>query len=493
MRKQRGSMLVFTIFSTSFLMVLLVLLTNHVFSPILRHHTAQGAVEVAALSAASQLNRIVVKDDNWGYLSLSDRPAYGDHIVAGDREPLPVIGINTAIKSVRLEHLVAKRLESDEIKAAGDADYLKLRESAHRLQDELISGVSAKSCHAFDAEGKRVRVYENALEMFKNNMPELRDGTAKLKDFRIRLGWLDKEAASLKVDDIEYFMADVAPDTRLANPKQFRDALGKRFGAALMVEADIEYPQAVKTETERRKGYIQTVRAAALPAAMADYSNSGAFVVSLPQGSLCGINSLRDLLLDAKFRRATSEVQFSRDGDFPQDPRAHLVPEQCEEKTQVSKFTARAFADWIRNMHGKADLDSIMAVLDQPFTNNPASSDSVIAIYDLPRGGKCRVRRFVDGTFQLHTVADGQKYFFANRVCESEKGTIGIAIRDQVADLNADCGKHAGQPLPNEMPVDFRMESVNREPLPVVAEGTHVRPSYLEGGLAVALELFVTN
>src|SRR5579884_2964016 len=101
-RRNSGNILAFSLsIMMGFLVILLVFGLQY--TRFLGAHMEQRtAIEAAALAAARDLSRIVIEDQYYGFVGLSDRAPTGKATKAGDNWFMPVTGINTLLGTVRL-------------------------------------------------------------------------------------------------------------------------------------------------------------------------------------------------------------------------------------------------------------------------------------------------------------------------------------------------------------------------------------------------------
>lgn len=82
---------------------------------------AQSTVEAATLLAANDLSWIVINHPHFGWVSLSNHPPVGNATCAPDGEPLPVIGINTLVGTIRHNSVLARQLRNPTLQALAAA------------------------------------------------------------------------------------------------------------------------------------------------------------------------------------------------------------------------------------------------------------------------------------------------------------------------------------------------------------------------------------
>ncbi|HEY9788406.1 MAG TPA: hypothetical protein V6D17_23660, partial [Candidatus Obscuribacterales bacterium] len=87
------------------------------------HQEQVTAIEAAALAASRDLSQIVIEDANLGFVSLSDFPPNGTATKAGDNYYLPVRSINTLFATVRLNMIMADKLDDNVMRELAKRDY----------------------------------------------------------------------------------------------------------------------------------------------------------------------------------------------------------------------------------------------------------------------------------------------------------------------------------------------------------------------------------
>ena len=508
-RSSQGSMLLFNLFAMFFLTVITLLISGYI-EAIITYNHAQNAVQSSAICAAQELSKIVVPDQDWGYISLSDHPANGSITLAPDGESLPVLGINTVVNTVRLENIIAQRLCISEMQESELRDYESMRHAIANLQSKLNQLVRSSDFCGQDLNGKSIVPYHESLELFKTNMPELRNARATLRNFRISLGWLSGGSGTITSDPVtsksngntgaaqlssftkysagrqDFYFAGVSERPRLVNSSRFQLADGKRICSAVMVEAELQIVDPWARDLNSKAGYVISVRAVALPNAQSDRCAPGSLLIDFPQGTIPDLPDLKSILKKAEFARAEVALKQSRNGDFPDDQQAQL--ETAQENSSVSRFQNRAFCDWLRSTHAKVRVDSLVAAMETNFEKQ-SRLEPCSFIFCVDNEQNCQVKFISSAAGIKRTVSDGQLFQYKDKVFSTSGGSLGVCIRDQVAHSSAtNGGKHGGQPRPNELPGGIAGHSAALD----LCSST-VRRSYLEGGLAVCMEYFLTN
>jgi hypothetical protein len=122
MRCRKGNILILIIVAICFILLpLLIVVSQLGFFQIDRDRT-QNIVDAAGLIAANDLSRIILNDENFGYVSLSNYPPVGKETLADDGEPLPVTGINTLIGTIRQNAIIARELGNETMEHLSETD-----------------------------------------------------------------------------------------------------------------------------------------------------------------------------------------------------------------------------------------------------------------------------------------------------------------------------------------------------------------------------------
>jgi hypothetical protein len=471
---------------------LLVIVTIVIFPPLLAIcqrsilcTKQQIALEAASLAAARDLGKIVVDDPYFGYISLSDYPPCGKATLAGDGEPLPVLGINTVIGTARLETIVANALGNPELCFLAQQDMEASRQAAKRLQDVLRDSLNpGKTTVARDLDGNLIKPYDHALQVFLSNFPTLIEPV----DFQLSLGWLDEGSSTVTPIPQPIDMASV-PATAILNGnyKSFMDipACGESFYFAGVGQqpglvdsrrfvpedgkgiSSIVKAESILTPSNLEKfwqpGFWQAANglycvACAQPSSLGDCSMPGALVLSLPDGYAPGLRCIRDLFTNRQLNARQAVVQTPHGGDFPNDSKGHLEIDQTKRFTLSSLFE-QGFYDWLRTAHCRPRIDAVLQAVDSYFGDNAHSGSGVrcfpLFIYEFDKAGNVVIINHREIPFLAQTVDENQLYALSFQAMTAGTNVWSVSCRDQVNRLGTQYGgKHAGQSMPGD-PVNW--------------------------------------
>ncbi len=496
------------------LMTALMMLIFNVQMFFLNRQRVQSACDAAALAAASELSRIVIEDPHWGFVSLADQAACGKATVAVDGEPLPVTSINTVIATDRMQHLLGENVASPALSNLISEDSAKAKGTVLRLQTALDDSLKPLQKRQFkDLNGQPVQPYTAARTVFERNIPDLAAKKARIKDFRIQLGWLQDGSTSqtpnpLRTNDDahsesdlyrafvslpaggqDFYFAGASKDVRLVKADRFRTSDGKHFNSAVLIEAEIEYVHP-NEKGEVETTYCVSMHAAALPSAGKNTSASGSLVVYFPQGTMKNFASLRSILEASEFQRVQAQSSRAAKGDFPRDLGSELIASNEVKQPTIAESIGRGVLDWLKTNNGKTRLSALLAILDRKFDDVTNGAPGSVAIFDFDENGNAILSHYNNGGFFKQTVSENQSFDIVYGACYTEKGSTGLSVRNNVNRVGREWGgRHGGQPLYSELPVNYDFPSADASE---DRDAAKCRTSFRKGGLAVSIEMFAS-
>lgn len=462
-RNKRGASFVLSIV-LMYLIVLPMLLVGHQIGLLLtRRQEAQTLVEGAGLLAANDLSRITINDSHFGYVALSNFPPIGKQVCAPDGAPLPVIGINTLLGTVRQNALIAHELQNQDMKLLVEEDKAALDSTIERLNETLwySLGEYRKDKKApVDINGLAVNPVGDVTSFLIEHMP----ANLELVSVRLSPGWLANGGTTtvpvtkldpstlvqnrnaekqnypafvdLPVDNLSFSFAGLGSNSTLVNPYEFRDADDEHICSVVRIECtfevkDTSFPSQI------------TCTACCQPFTKPDSTVNGAMTLRLPGGPAPGLRSWNDFL---KRRSFMDRQVISYDvigGDYPLNMNARLK----QSDPQVASGTAQQFAQhlyfWLRSGHLRPRADAVLAMLDEPFV----SGNNQVYVYKFETNGDIS-RTIVHGNiFPPPIISDKQFSVVADTSTNSGLNPI-IIFRDNVMKLGTTYGgQHCGQPL----------------------------------------------
>ena len=116
-------MLILVILMICFVFIPLMALCANFAIAFLQREQIQNVVDAACLLSAKGMSRVIINDENFGFVSLSSYTASGTNTVSADGEPVPVSSINSIIGTLRRNAIVAKELDNSDLNELVHADY----------------------------------------------------------------------------------------------------------------------------------------------------------------------------------------------------------------------------------------------------------------------------------------------------------------------------------------------------------------------------------
>lgn len=478
-RTKSGNMLMLAAVIAAFIFVpVLIFLCR--FSPwVIGSERSQNVVEAAGLIAANDLSKIVTYDSNFGYVSLSNYPAIGKMTRARDGEPMPVIGINTLIATLRQTAVIANQLHCEHMNALLDQDMGALKGTINNLNKKIayaLSDDSPRGC--IDIDGGAVTPLQDVRLFLEQNLPP----NMNIESITLSPGWLDggsetgiavpkPEALSMvhpaDMDNGQYEafcnipvggksfqFAGLGTQAHMVSNRKFRDADGKHINTIVKIEC-------VFSQKSDPTAKIQCV-ACCQPSARPDSSRAGVMTLRFSGRPVPGLLTWNDFLMEGSFQDNRVTVYDVVNGDYPYQHDARVYPRQLDNPNYTSQQFAEHLYCWLRNGHAKPRVDAILAMMNEPFQ----SCLNEVYSYEFTDDGSIK-RKIYDGkNFTRAVTADGQ--FNAVADTRVKSGACAIVIfRDNVRRLGAAGGKHAGQalagyPLANsDSPYDYEQLAAN--------------------------------
>lgn len=150
MREAHGNMIVL-IAAVMCGIIMLILFFTFKYTGILGGYQEQKtAIESAALAVARDLSAIVIEDQYFGFIGLSDNAPTGTATAAKDGFYMPVEGINTILATVRLDMIIADKLENPVMQDCSRRDY----QFAMQAKDNLVT--TLESAIGVNGQGKDI-------------------------------------------------------------------------------------------------------------------------------------------------------------------------------------------------------------------------------------------------------------------------------------------------------------------------------------------------
>jgi Putative Flp pilus-assembly TadE/G-like len=471
-RNKVGSLLILPIVVTCLVIVPLLLGVSQISMLLAERVRIQNAVEAACLLAANDVSRIVINDPTFGYVSLSNYPPVGKATCALDGEPLPVIGINTLVGTIRQNTIIARNLDNDIMLSLADADRVSLGTTIKGLNKTLADALGGSGKAKFvDIQGDRVDPVNDVKALLKENLPN----NVSIESIKLSNGWLTNGGGStisipqpeklaevkpdqiqtskykpfieIKVDKRSFTFAGLGSTASLVKESKFKPADDKHICSIVNIDCVVSVDNLWDKLLPIANGSHTKLHFTACcePYSNPDIGPPGVMTLRFSGASVPGMQSWNDLLNAANFQDNQVSTYDVVGGDYPSDPAARMN----QYLPNVQPGTAQQFSEhlyyWLRNGHLRPRIDAVLAMLDDPFSKNPLNG---IYIYEFDRGGHISRRILARDPFPVGVTSESQFSATSNTTIQNGLSPV-IVFRNNVKNLGtASGGKHAGQPLP---------------------------------------------
>ncbi len=463
---EKGSMLALTIVSIALIVVPLFMVLAYTGVSLVARQRAQSIVEAAGLIAANDISRIIFNDPTFGYVSLSNHPPTGKATRAPDGEPLPVIGINTLVGTIRQNAIIGRQLRNQTIMSLAENDRVSLGKTIDELNSILNDSLSGAVTYV-DIDGEVVDPLEDVTAFLNANLPK----NLKLESVSLANGWLARgSTTTIPVPQPNQIAQVSSEDSQGGNYKAFIDVpvTNRSFSFAGLGTASSIVPSAEfrESDTEHicsivRIECVFVVKdlpllpfgltpssqfncfACSQPCTQPDVATKGGMTLKLSGGSVPGLQSWSDFLKTDNFNDNQVIAYDIIGGDYPvdQDARMRQIP------GQVPSSTAKQFAEhlyyWLRNGRLQPRIDAVLAMMNEPFRCGP----NEMYTYEFAKDGKIARRTVFRDPLLVGVTADAQYSVVADTNLAGGITPV-IVFRDNVKYLGTKTGgKHGGQPL----------------------------------------------
>lgn len=470
LRSRGGNVLIIILVTICFILLpLLIVVSQLGFLQIDRDRT-QSVVDAAGLIAANDLSRIILNDENFGYVSLSNYPPIGKGTLAADGEPLPVTGINTLIGTIRQNAIIARELGNETMEHLSETDRVNAKKTIKNLNAAIKEALSGERGKKFtDIHGQVVNPIVDAQEFLNANLPK----NVHLVSLTLSSGWLEsggttnvaipqperlslltteqirgefyKPFVDVPVDGKAFTFAGLGAASTLVSAKEFRNADDKLINSIVKLECVISRDNTVDNGISSPLTPPEKLRCVACcqPYSAADVGPKGVMTLRFTGGPIPGMQSWSDFLKPEGFQDSKITTYDAVSGDYNLDREARMVPHYSEMRLGTAQQFAEHLYCWLRNGGMRPRIDSVLTMINDSFKSDPKQ----IYAYEFGKDGVVSRRILQKDPFPVGVTADEQ--FSSTVDTRIQNGVAPIIIfRNNVKRLGtAHGGKHAGQPL----------------------------------------------
>lgn len=469
-RNSTGNILLFAVCIIILVLLPLMMMLSNICLFFIDKARSQTAVEAAGLLAANDLSRLFIDDPNFGYVSLSNYPPIGKATCAQDGEPLPVVGINTLVGTIRQNTIVAHELVNPKIGALADRDRNNLDDTVKELNSALAKSLSGRDGAGYvDIHGKKVSPVKNVARFLSQSLPP----GVRLESFTLTNGWLDgggdsavavpepRRLAYVQGNHVQagnyrpfvdipfanrsFTFAGVGPSSSMVDPAGFHPADGKHICSIVKIECNLVLDHIARPLSSIGLAQYSRLKCVACcqPYCLSEIGPKGVMTLRFTGGPGEGMKSWNDFLHTESFSESHVTAYDAVGGDYPLDSEAKMMQRSGEEDSETAAEFAAHLYYWLRTGHVSPRIDSIVEMVHQPFE---AGANQIYA-YEITPGGYISRRVLARDPFPIGVTADCQKQTVIDARTPSGLSPV-IVFRNDVKFLGAARGgKHGGQPL----------------------------------------------
>ena len=492
MRRAAGNTLILTV--AVLIGILMTILTFGLWYTQMLGRTPEQktAIEAAALAAARALSKVVVETDEIGFVSLSDYGPVGKGTAADDGYSLPVIGINTLLATVRLDMIIADKLDDKIMRQMAKNDYQR----AMKVKDQLVTVLKSAiepGAQCKDLDGNPVEVVEEAISAYKSNQVRLqRGGTVAPLTLKIDLGCAKNTSTNTPVPnptgdglvndtqqmfgcykayvDVPYnnssfVFAATSSSVTLIDPKLYEESPGTPYFIPSIVRCQADHQYTIKNSV----GVDTQVRIHDMACAQAANNldprpSSGALTFSFPDGMVDGLVAPASIFQAANLLTSPVDtLESPLTGDYPQVDLTDtkLYPPLSDDHPKAVDIGRVALYDWIRRAGTNPNVRSLITMLNTPFDQS-LGGQGQIHIYEIDKTGK--INYSIRGTgIQSTTRTVSHKQWRAVSgifVHDGANRYFDLIVKDDVHLSGRKLGgQHGGEPLYGQIPASAPLKS----------------------------------
>lgn len=478
-RKQRGNILLVTVCMVCFVILPMLLGASQIAVYFMDKTRAQSAVEAACLLAANDVSRMIIDDPHFGYVALSNYPPVGRATYAGDGEPLPVVGINTLVGTVRQNNIIAEELDNRYMRDLAEEDKEKLDNTIRTLNRSIKKCLAGKEDNSpgskslpdsfHDINGSAIDARKDVVELLSSSLP---DGI-KLESVTITAGWLKdgkdscqdlpkplslarvhpeqmvkekyRPFVDIPVGKNKYTFAGLSKNTSQVPIGSFQPGDDKHINSIIKVECTLALENLKWEMLPFGLDSMQriTVSACGQPYSLPDVGPKGVMTLRFTGGNVPGLQSWADFTNPGTFHLSNVTNYDIVGGDYPSDPEARLVRRDKNPDLSPDQEFSEHLYCWLRNGHTRPTIDAVKGMMQQQLR----SASNEIYAYEFAPDGSISRRVIAKDPFPVGMTAESQYQSMVDTKIQSGLTPM-IIFRNDVRQLGQqNGGKHAGQPL----------------------------------------------
>jgi hypothetical protein len=421
-RSNRGNMIVLVAAVIVGIIVTLMAFGFNYVRMLSGHQGQDTAIQAAALTAASDISRIVINSPEFGFVSFSDGAPIGSGTTITDKWETPIRSVNTLIGTARLEYIIGQALGDSTMQSMANLDCNTITNTVVPELNKAINSAIVPGGTAQDLNNNTITPYADAELAFEQNLKRTGGGAScdyVSGSLILTMGVLTAGngiATNIPVphsSDNTYAAPTISPqmngnyvsetDMQIGTSAHF--TFGSIGSSVRLVEQSnftgdnglpVQIPAIVKAEAnevvsdnQKANNMIHAVACAA-PASVYDPRPApGALSFSFPDGPIPEIQSPKDMTTNSNISALMvdttnnspkaitpfANLQTPGPGDYPLNPGSQMNgmawPLGSATPT-MSQVWMVSFYDWVRRGGVKADIGAVCDAFTTKF--NPLST-----------------------------------------------------------------------------------------------------------------------
>lgn len=497
-RQQRGNMIALVGAICGGLLLALLLFALAYTRLLGGNQEQKTAIEAASLAAAKDLGRIVMKDNHFGWVSLSDYGPTGKMTQAPDGNFQPVYSINTILATIRLDMILGDQVSAvcgnptsmSTWKYLADQDFNAAMNSKNNLtallQSSLLPGGNPD---AKDLQGNKVEPYQSAETAYKQNDIRQSNSAYVNGSLKLTLGCLDggsettvkvpqpQSKASLggaatqngkylsyvnyPYNGKNFVFTGAGTSIKLVDAKKFKATLPLPYAIPSIVMAEADQKLFENGNTAKPKGIVH-ILSCAQPACVPDPRPApGLLTVDGPDNNWPGvIAQINDLLMQTQMLNNINPASIvsAQGGDYNGPGTGTLASDSGLGSSSLPPANAIAGAiyDWVRRGGNNVNIDSVVAFVNGSGLPGGKFNKNTLYKFVIDQNGMILCNTTGAQKEPYLALSENQLYMDCGDALDEIDATSGnkkspwaLYMKDQVRDWGDVLGgQHAGQPIP---------------------------------------------
>ncbi len=499
-RQQRGNMIALVGAICGGLLLALLLFALAYTRLLGGNQEQKTAIEAASLAAAKDIGRIVIKDDHFGWVSLSDYAPTGTMTKAPDGLFQTVYSINTILATIRLDMILADQVSTatgnppsmNTWKMLADQDYAAAMKSQAALTAVLQSSIlPGGDPLAKDINGVLVTPYTSAEQAYKQNDVRKSESSYVNGSLKLTLGCVQNGSettvgvpnptskASLGGAPVQngkymsytnypyggkdFIFTGTGSTMKLIDPKKFKTNLGLPYSVPAVVLAEADQKLFKNGDTSKAAGITHAIACAqtfcntdprvAPGTNIYDPGIDGQVPVSMERPS--------DWLNQTQLTNSTNpaDMMTPKGGDYNgPGSTGTLVSDTSLGSSTVppANGLAAAVFDWLRLGGHKVNIDSVVAFINGAGIPGGKFKANTLYKWQIDANGNIVLATAVATKEPYLAVSENQLYMECGDAMDEIDASTGNKSSPWALYMKDQCrkwgevygGQHAGQPLP---------------------------------------------